>query len=96
MNKYQLQSEIKSSGTAFLFWFLLGAHYAYLGKWGVQCAYWLTLGGLGVWAFIDLFRISKMVKTINTDIQYQIDELDKKEKEETHRRNMETAAASRS
>jgi len=39
MNKYQLQSETKSSGTAFLFWFFLGAHYAYLGKWGVQCAY---------------------------------------------------------
>lgn len=81
MDKYQLQAEVKSTGTAFLFWFLLGAHYAYLGKWGVQILFWLTLGGLGVWLFIDLFRISGLVKRYNANIFRQIAELEKREKQ---------------
>tara|TARA_B110000305_G_C19152783_1_gene498868 strand:- start:3 stop:233 length:231 start_codon:yes stop_codon:yes gene_type:complete len=57
---------MKSKGIAYLFWFLLGAHYAYLGKWGTQFLYWITLGGLGVWALIDLFTLGVKVEAYNT------------------------------
>lgn len=57
---------MKSKGVAYLLWFLLGAHYAYLGKWGTQILYWVTLGGLGIWAIIDLFTLGGKVETYNT------------------------------
>jgi hypothetical protein len=56
---------MKSKGLAYLFWFLLGAHYAYLGKWGTQFLFWITLGGLGVWAIIDLFTLGGKVENYN-------------------------------
>lgn len=80
MNKFYLQSQIKFTGTAYLFWFLLGAHYAYLGKWGVQILYWLTLGGLGIWALIDLFKIPSKVDHYNAEIFAQLEEIEKREK----------------
>lgn len=57
---------MKSKGVAYLLWFFLGAHYAYLGKWGTQILYWLTLGGFGTWAIIDLFTLGGKVETYNT------------------------------
>ena len=47
--------------TAFLLcWFLgiFGAHRFYLGHTGIAIAQLLTLGGLGIWSFIDLIRIA--------------------------------------
>lgn len=91
MNKYLLQSKMKSTGTAYLCWFFLGCHYAYLGKWGIQILYWLTLGGVGIWMLIDLFRMGSIVNKHNSLIAQQIEEIDKKEKEEAHERNMAIA-----
>ncbi len=91
MNKLQLQSEIKSSSTAWIMYLFLGCHYAYLGKWGVQLAYWFTLGGLGIWIFIDMFRISGLVKKHNNLIYQQIEDID----EEKHRKTLEMLAASK-
>tara|TARA_B110000879_G_C10904432_1_gene405825 strand:- start:93 stop:398 length:306 start_codon:yes stop_codon:yes gene_type:complete len=93
MNKHYLQSKVKSTGTAYLLWFFLGAHYAYLGKWGIQILYWITLGGLGIWALIDLFTMSGKVNRHNATIFQQIDEIEKKEKEAEHARNMAMMAA---
>ena len=93
MNKHYLQSRVKSTGTAYLFWFLLGAHYAYLGKWGVQILYWLTFGGIGIWALIDLFTMSGKVNKYNADIFWQIDAIEKKDKDDEHARNMAMMAA---
>jgi len=93
MNKHYLQSRVKSTGTAYLFWFLLGAHYAYLGKWGVQILYWLTFGGIGIWALIDLFTMSGKVNKYNADIFRQIDAIEKKDKDDEHARNMAMMAA---
>lgn len=93
MNKHYLQSKVKSTGTAYLFWFLLGAHYAYLGKWGIQILYWLTLGGLGIWALIDLFTMSGKVNKYNADIFQQIEAIEKKEKDDDHAKNMAMMAA---
>ena len=80
MNKYYLQSKIKSTGTAYLLWFFLGIHYAYLGKWGLQILYWFTLGGFGVWTLIDLFTMSDKVNKYNKVIFKKIEYIDKKEK----------------
>jgi len=82
MNKYHLQGKIKSTGVAILFWFLIGAHFAYLDKWGLQLLFWLTIGGLGIWWLIELFLIPGRVATYNEGIFKMIDEIDKKEKAE--------------
>lgn len=58
----------KSTGVAYLLWFFLGWHYAYLGKWGVQLLYWITAGGFLIWALVDLFRLAGVVKNTNADI----------------------------
>jgi len=93
MNKHYLQSKVKSTGTAYLLWFFLGAHYAYLGKWGIQFLYWITLGGLGIWILIDLFTMSGKVERYNAVIFQQIEEIEKKEKADDHARNIEMMAA---
>ena len=74
--QYYLQSQMKSVGLAYVMWVLLGAHYAYLGRWGLQIAFWLTLGGLGIWAFIDLFRIPGLVADHNWDVAEELEEAD--------------------
>lgn len=69
-------SQMKSTGTAYLCWFLLGCHYAYLGKWGVQILYWITAGGLGLWALFDLFHIPTKVSNHNFKIAEKIEALE--------------------
>jgi len=92
-NKYALRGKAKEVGIAYLFWFLLGAHYAYLGKWGLQILFWFTLGGLGIWALIDLFLIPGKVEDYNAVIYDALDKIDKEEKEEDHRRHLESLKA---
>ena len=58
---------MKSTTVTYLLWFFFGLHYIYLGKIGTQFLYWITLGGLGVWAFVDLFRIPGMVERKNNE-----------------------------
>ncbi len=86
MNKHFLFSELKSTGTAYACWFFFGCHYAYLGKWGLQILYWITLGGLGFWALFDLFHIPSKVSSHNYIIAAQINDLEKQEKEESAQR----------
>jgi len=95
MNKHFLLSKMKSTGTAYLCWFFLRVHYAYLGKWGLQILYWITLGGLGIWILIDLFTIPSKVAKHNLEISMQIEAIEKNEKEEMHARNMAMISAAR-
>ncbi|SDX37273.1 TM2 domain-containing protein [Aequorivita viscosa] len=96
MTKHHLQSQIKSTSTAYiLFFFLFGTHYAYLGKWGLQFLFWFTLGGLGVWGLIDLFTMSSKVEAHNANIYRQIDEIDKRERNDDQARQMAMIAAAR-
>ena len=88
MNKHYLMSQMKSTGTAYLCWFFLGCHYAYLGKWGLQILYWFTFGGLGIWALIDLFLIPSKINEHNFIIAKQIDEIEKREREEAYAQNL--------
>lgn len=82
MNKFELQSSVKSTGTAYVLFLLLGAQYAYLNKWGLQILYWITLGGVGIWSLIILFTLPTMVRKHNKPI---FEELERKEKERDYR-----------
>jgi len=61
----------KKKRVAFLAW-LMGWHYAYVKEWGTQMLFWFTCGGLGIWAFIDLFRIGKITRRANDEIAEDI------------------------
>ncbi|MCT4624780.1 MAG: TM2 domain-containing protein [Schleiferiaceae bacterium] len=63
---------MKSTAVSYLLWFFFGLHYIYLGKIGTQILYWITAGGLGIWAFIDLFRIPGMVERKNNEIYISV------------------------
>ena len=94
MNKHLLQSQIKSSGTAYLlFLFVFGTHYAYLGKWGIQLLFWFTFGGLGIWALIDLFTISGKIERHNAEIYRKIDKIEKREREDDQARQLAMISA---
>jgi TM2 domain-containing membrane protein YozV len=56
---------------AYLLWILLGWHYLYCRRVGMQFAFWFTLGGFGIWWFIDLFRMPGIVRGANEQIARQ-------------------------
>lgn len=89
MNKYYLQSKIRSVGIAYILFFIAGAHYAYLNRWGYQILYWITLGGLGIWFLIDLFSLSNYVRRFNAEIFDEIDYLERREQEDLDFRHLE-------
>lgn len=71
-----VQSEVtrrgKSKGIMYLLWLFLGvtgAHRFYLGDIGRGFLMLVTLGGLGVWAFIDVFFIGRRlaIKTMHME-----------------------------
>ncbi|MBE7686511.1 NINE protein [Tenacibaculum piscium] len=88
MKTLQLQNELKKSGTAYLFYFLFGAHYIYLGQTGKQILFWCTFGGLGIWALIDLFTLSSKVDKVNAPILKKIDDLQRDEKDEKFKKDL--------
>ena len=81
--KYELQSELKSTTNAYLFFFFLfGTHFAYLNKWGLQILFWITGYGLGFWALYEMFTLGNRVKRHNATIYEQLEKLAKAEKDE--------------
>lgn len=65
----EYKRKAKSIGLAYLLLIVVFAlHYGYLRKWGLQIVFWLTCGGFGIWWFIDLFRLSGLVKGYNKDV----------------------------
>lgn len=62
----------KSMLVAYIAWFLLGWHYLYLGRVGMQFAFWFTLGFLIVGWFVDFFRIPGMVNRKNEDLAREL------------------------
>lgn len=70
----QAQTQYKSAGAAYLLWFFLGivgGHRWYLRSPGIATGQLLTLGGLGFWAFFDVFAISGRLARVNGDIRRQ-------------------------
>lgn len=62
----------RSLTTAYVAWLLLGWHYLYLGKVGMQFAFWFTFGFLIVGWFVDFFRVPGMVRRANEDIAREL------------------------
>ncbi len=65
----------KSTGVAYFFLLLcLGMPYGYLGKWGLQIAYWLCLAiFVGFfWMLYLLFALPGLVRDANKEIAIQI------------------------
>jgi TM2 domain len=62
----------KSLIAAYLAWFLLGWHYLYLGRIGLQFAFWFTLGGIGLWWLMDFFRLPGIVTRLNEDMAREL------------------------
>jgi TM2 domain-containing membrane protein YozV len=71
----EMSKKQKSAGTTWLLWFFtggIGGHRFYLGKTGTAVAMLLTLGGLGIWCFIDLFLLNGMIKNTNDKIENEV------------------------
>lgn len=71
----QYDNQKKSAGVAYALWFFLGAvggHRFYTRDTGIALGMLFTLGGLGVWALIDVFLIGKRVRKYNEDVQARI------------------------
>jgi len=68
----EYRRKAKSVGIAYILWLLLGWHYVYLRKWGIQILFWLTLGGLFIWWLIDAFRIPGMIRDYNKDVAVDV------------------------
>jgi TM2 domain-containing membrane protein YozV len=71
-----IESEVtrnaKNPTLAYVLWFFtggLGGHRYYLGNIGIAIAMTLTLGGLGIWALIDVFFIGGAIKNHNDQIE---------------------------
>lgn len=74
-----LQSEFdkkkKSKTTAYLFWFFTGAfggHRFYAGDALKGILMLITFGGIGIWAFIDVFFIGKRIEDKNQLVESEI------------------------
>lgn len=70
--KDEFERRKKSVGVAYLLWFFLGWHYAYVKKWGLLLLYILSLGGFIIWAIVDLFRIPKLISDYNNNLAIEI------------------------
>ena len=65
-------SKKRSVGIMYLLWFLLGWHYAYLGRWGMAFLYFFTTGFFIIGIFIDMFRIPSMTRAYNEELAMDI------------------------
>jgi len=75
MAESRYQDQRKSEGIAYLLWFftgILGGHRFYARSTGVALGMLFTLGGLGLWAVIDVFFIGRRIKNVNADIRRDV------------------------
>ena len=79
MLEIELDRRKKSKGVMYALWFFfggIGGHRYYLGDIGYAVAMTLTLGGLGIWALIDVFfigrRLEEKTRQLEREIIYQI------------------------
>ncbi|MBO9129524.1 TM2 domain-containing protein [Bacillus sp. 165] len=71
----EMAKKQKSKLIAYLIWFFfggIGGHRYYTKNYGMAIAMTLTLGGLGIWAFIDVFFVGKRVEALNEEIEFDI------------------------
>jgi len=58
--------------TIWLLFIFLGWSYGSLGKIGTQIFFYITFGGIGIWALIRLFTLSGAIKGYNRQIAAQV------------------------
>ncbi len=59
---------MKTAIIPYILHFMLPIQYLYVDKILLQLLFWFSLGGLGIWWFIDLFRIPGMIESRNKEI----------------------------
>jgi TM2 domain-containing membrane protein YozV len=68
----EVDRKAKSKGIAYVIWFFLGGiggHRYYNGNIGMGVAMTFTLGGLGLWSFLDVFFIGRAVENRNAQME---------------------------
>ena len=66
------ESRKANTGTIWLLFLFLGWSYGSLDKIGLQILYYITFGGIGIWAIIRLFTLSGAIKDYNRRIAGQV------------------------
>lgn len=66
-NEYLKKRKRKSVG--WILWLIpITWHYLYVGRAGLQFAFWFTGGGFGIWWLVDLFRMPSIIRSKNEAI----------------------------
>lgn len=68
----EVERKKKDKLIMYLLWFFtggIGGHRYYLGDIGYAIAMTFTIGGLGVWAIIDVFLIGKRLETKTAELE---------------------------
>ena len=66
------ESRKANSTTIWLLFLFLGWSYGSLDKIGLQILFYITIGGLGLWALVRLFTLSGDIKSYNRRIAGQV------------------------
>ena len=67
----RLAAKENDLSVAYLCWFFC-IHYFYLRKPVRNILYWITYGGVFIWAIIDLFRMKSLVEKCNETIVQEL------------------------
>ena len=75
MSEKKLMYEVMKAdkGQLWLTFLFLGWSYGSLGQIGKQVAFYLTLGGLGLWTIYVLFTLNKKINKFNTNLAFKLD-----------------------
>lgn len=94
--KVELEKKMTTTGTVWLWFIFLGCPYGAVGKWGLQFLFWFTGGAFGIWTFITLFRVGTLVENYNRPLRIELEDIERKEKEEADAKQLAMIAAMKS
>lgn len=66
------ESRKANTVTIWILYLFLGWSYGSLDKIGLQILFYITLGGIGIWAFVRLFTLNGAIKSYNRQIAGQV------------------------
>jgi len=72
MENKEIIYEMRKAKNVWLTFFFLGWSYGSLGQMGKQIAFYLTLGGFGLWTLYVLFTLSGKIKRYNRNIRLEL------------------------
>ena len=68
--QFAYQQRALTPTSMWLLFLFLGWSYGSMGKMGKQIFYYLTLGGIGLWALYRLFTLNGAIRKYNKQIAY--------------------------